>query len=369
MLALLLEGRESAAVALEHLGDLSVESDGTLSTIEEHKSRTSSANPIADRAIDLWKTLRNWMDLVEERPGLDETEFHLHINRSFTSNFAAKFHRASDLSEIHDLVGEVVDSFDAVPPGQNLRKFVEPVLDQSRRTTLCKILQTFRLSHGSGSSEHDLLDLLRRTVVPREHLTDVLRSLLGWLKLVTDAKLERNEVAVVRVVDFHAELTATVRKLDRQSVLNSYSLAPTRSEVEQELGSRTFVRQLDLVDAADVVKFRAVCDYLKARADRVEWAVRSLIHRVDLEELESDLESVWFHKKTIVSIQNSERPEAEQGRLLLHECLQHRCRLQGMETPPYFAAGSFYSLADDKTVGWHPRYPQMLASRSASEGS
>ncbi len=309
------------------------------------------------------------MDLVEGRPDLDETEFHLHINRSFESNFATKFHSASDLSEIHDLVSEVVDFFDAAPPGQNLRKFVEPVLDQSRRTTLCEILQTFQLSHGSGSSEQDLLDLLRRTVVPEEHLTDVLRSILGWLKLVTDTKLEQNEVAVVRVVDFHAELTATVRKLDRQTVLNSYSLAPTRSEVEQELQSRTFVRQLDLVDEADVVKFRAVCDYLKARADRVEWAVRSLIHRVDLEELESDLESVWFHKKAIVSIRNSDRPEAEQGRLLLHECLQHRCRMQGMETPPYFGPGSFHSLADEQTVGWHPRYPEMLASPPASESS
>ena len=88
---------------------------------------------------------------------------------------------------------------------------------------------------------------LRRTVVPEEHLTDVLQSLLGWLKLVTDTQLEQNEVAVVSVVDFRAELRATVRRLDRQTVLDSYSLAPTAPELEKELQSRTFVRQLDLV--------------------------------------------------------------------------------------------------------------------------
>lgn len=369
LLALLLEGRKSASVSLEHLGDVSVESDGSVSKIEEHKSRTSQGNPIADRAIDLWKTLRNWMDLVEEDPGLDETEFHLHISRSFPSNLATKFHNASELSEIRDAVREAVWSFAVTPPGENLRKFVEPVLDLSRRNILHNILQNFQLGHGSGSSKSDLLDLLRRTVVPEEHLADVLQSLLGWLKLVTDTQLEQNDAAVVSVAAFRAELTATVRKFDRQTVLNSYSLAPTKREVEHELRSRTFVRQLDLVDESDVVKFRAVRDYLKARADRVQWAVRSLVHRLDLEDLESDLQTVWSNKRAIVSIRDRELPEAAQGRLLLHECLQHRCRLQGMETPSYFSAGSFHSLADEKTVGWHPRYVEMLAPRPMSGGS
>ena len=362
LLALLLEGRESAAVSLEHLGDVSVESEGSVSKIEEHKSRTSRANPIADRAIDLWKTLRNWMDLLEGHPDLEEAEFHLHLSRSFPSGFASKFHNANEPAEIRDLIGEVVTFFDEAPPGVKLRKFVVPVLTPSRRTTLCRILQTFQLSHGSGSSSDDLLTLLRRTVVPKEHLTDVLQALLGWLKVVTDTHLEQNASAVVSVADFRAELVATVRRLDRQTVLNSYSLAPTEPEVEHELRSRTFVRQLDLVEETDIVKLRAVRDYLKARADRVEWAVRSLVHRLDFDDLASELESAWSNKKAIVSIRDSEQPEAKQGRLLLYECLQHRCRLRGMETPSYFAAGSFHSLADEQTVGWHPRYSEMLAS-------
>lgn len=362
LVALLLEGRESAAVSLEHLGDVSVESDGRVLIVEEHKSRTSRANPIADRAIDLWKTFRNWMDLVDGHPDLGETEFHLHTSRSFSANFATKFHDAKELSDIHEVVTEVARSFAATPPGENLRKFVEPVLDPSRRTTFYKILRNFHLSHGSGSSKNDLLTLLRHTAVPKEHLMDVLQLLIGWVKLVTDTQLEQNEAAVVSVAEFQAELVATVRKLDQRTVLNSYSLAPTEPEVEQELRSRTFVRQLDLVDETDIEKVRAVRHYLKARADGVEWAARSLVHRLDFEDLESDLESVWSNKKAIVSIRESNRPEAEQGRLLLHECLQHRCQLRGMATPSYFAAGSFHSLADEKTVGWHPRYPALLAS-------
>ena len=367
LLALLLEGRELTAVALEYLGDVSVESKGGLSRIEEHKSRTSQANPISDRAIDLWKTIRNWMNLVEGGIDPGKTEFHLHINRQFPSRFAEKFHEARDPLEIRGLVNDVVEFFEQAPPGEALARFVVPVLDQSRRTTLYKILQAFQLSYGSGSSKEDLLDLLRRTVVPEEYITDVLQSLLGWLKLVTDTQLEQNDAAVVSVMEFRTELRATVRKLDRQTVLNSYSLAPTAPEVEKELQSRTFVRQLDLVDETDVLKLRAVRDYLKARSDRIHWANRSLVHRSDFEDLESDLAAVWSSKKATVSIRDGERPEADQGRLLLHDCLQHRCRVKGMETPSYFAAGSFHSLADEQTVGWHPRYLEILGSPSVVE--
>ena len=369
LLALLLEGQRSAHVSLERLGDVSVESDGNVAKIEEHKSRTSGANPITDRAIDLWKTIRNWMDLIEGRSDLDEAEFHLHTNQPFSSRLATRMHAAKDPSEARSLIRDIVSYFGETPPGERLRKYVEPVLDQSRRTTFCKVIHNFHLSHGSGSSQNDLLDLLRRTVVPEGHLTDVLHSLLGWLKLVTDTHLEQNEAAVVSVADFRTELTATVRRLDRQTVLNSYSLAPTEPDVERELQSRTFVRQLDLVDETNDVKIRAVRHYLRARADRVQWARQALVHRSDFEDLEADLEGVWTNKRAIVTIRDSDRPEAEQGRLLLHDCLQHRCRLQGMETPSYFTAGSFHSLADEQTVGWHPRYPEMLASGAVLEDS
>ena len=301
------------------------------------------------------------------RSGTDETEFHLHINRPFSSNFATKFHEAADHLEVQGLVSSVVEYFEKSPPGEVLAKFVGPVLKQSRRNTLHKILQAFRLSLGSGSSREDLLGLLRRTVVPEEHLEDVLQSLLGWLKLVTDTQLEQNETAVVSVMDFRAELWAIVRKLDRQTVLNSYSLAPTVPQVKKELQSRTFVRQLELVDEVDVLKLRAVHDFLRARADRIHWANRSLVHRSDFVDLESSLEAVWSSKKAIVSIRDNDRPAADQGRLLLHECLQHRCQLQGRETPSYFTAGSFHSLADEQTVGWHPRYLEILALPSAGE--
>ncbi|MFX8895388.1 hypothetical protein ABTM96_19850, partial [Acinetobacter baumannii] len=51
-----------AKVALEHLDDVSVHySDGTI-YLEQTKSALSH-NPLADAAVDLWKTFANWVGL------------------------------------------------------------------------------------------------------------------------------------------------------------------------------------------------------------------------------------------------------------------------------------------------------------------
>lgn len=362
LLVLLLEGRESAAVSLEFVGDLAVEAEGRTVLVEEVKSRTSAANPLSDRALDLWKTIRNWMDLIEDGLSPEETEFCLYTTRHFPSHFAQEFHEVQDTTQALRLIDEIVAYFAAQPPSAPLGRFVIPVLRAERRASLASLLVGFRLLHGAGSSRSELLDRLRRTIVPEEHLQDVVQFALGWLKLVTDSQLERRETAVVSVSELRAELTAIVRKLDSQAILNSYAHSPASGDVEAQLQSRMFVRQLELVDEDDIQKVRAVIDYLKAKSDRIQWAERALVHCSDLEELEHELEAAWNSKKTIVAVRDSGHPEKDQGRLLLHECLQHRCKVQGRETPSYFTSGSFHALADDLRVGWHPRYRDFLSS-------
>jgi hypothetical protein len=204
-------------------------------------------------------------------------------------------------------------------------------------------------------------------MVPTEHVEDVLRSLLGWLKERTDQALEQGHVAIISVAELHRELQAIVRKLDRAAILNSYSFSPTLQELDEAMRVRTFVRQLNLVSEPDESLLRAVSDFLRARSDRIEWARRALVHTSDLLELEADLTSVWDSKRTVVSLRDRAQPELDQGRLLLHECLQHRCRVQGLDTPSYFAAGSFHALADALAIGWHPRFRDLIKPNASPE--
>jgi hypothetical protein len=57
----LLEAKPGSAVSLEVLGDVAVRSPSGDLTVEELKSRTTKANPVSDRSVDLWKTIGNWV--------------------------------------------------------------------------------------------------------------------------------------------------------------------------------------------------------------------------------------------------------------------------------------------------------------------
>lgn len=366
LLELLLEGREGHSVTIEDVGDVSIESDRAVERVEELKSRTTASNPISNRAVDLWKTIRNWLDLIDDGVEPAETEFWLRTTSPYPSDFASRFDRVRDLEDARRLVSEVKATFNDNPPGETLAPFVSAVFLDRRSEQLAALLCSFHLSHGSGASAADLMKSLARTVVPEEHRRDVLNGLLGWVKLTTDTQLERRSTAAIRVSDLHRELVALVRKLDRQSVLQSYSLVPTGDEVESHRG-RVFVRQIDIVEEEELTKIRAVRDYLRARADRIQWATRAILHTSDFDELEEDLEAAWRNLRSIIGLQDSERSEVDQGRLLLHRCLMHKCRIQGMDTPPYFTPGAFHAMADKEMIGWHPRYRDLLGTEEPEE--
>src|SRR5688572_19894521 len=62
--AMLLEAREGCSCSLEVLDDVAEEGTYGETKLAQTKSALT-ANPVADRAISLWKTLFNWLDLIK----------------------------------------------------------------------------------------------------------------------------------------------------------------------------------------------------------------------------------------------------------------------------------------------------------------
>lgn len=138
LLALLLEGRVGDSVCLEVFGDTAVVANASVKLSEELKSRTSTDNPIRNRAVDLWKMLRNWLDLTDDGVDPTRTEFRLHTTRPFPSDWAARFAKATEREECAAVIGDVLQSFEKEPPGTQLKKYTDPVLARSRQDALLR---------------------------------------------------------------------------------------------------------------------------------------------------------------------------------------------------------------------------------------
>jgi hypothetical protein len=171
--------------------------------------------------------------------------------------------------------------------------------------------------------------------------------------------------AVLAWEDFHKQLISAAQKFDRSSnVLASAQAEVTHDDVQRELRQRIYVRQLQVVNCLDKDLTSAVNDYLRAAVDRTTWSERGDVLEDSFHEFQDGLERSWQSQQTRVEIEQKAAAEEDRGRLLHAHCMGLRIPLQGKEVPAYFVPGSFHTMADSLSIGWHPRYRDVLAPPS-----
>jgi len=371
MLSHLLAAPEGSTVSLEVLGDVARrDRDGSV-LVEEVKNRTSRGNPVANRSLDLWKTLRNWTDaIVDGTIDIATSSFVLHVSGDFSGQIVRAFHDATDESRATtalDLASsELLRDRKTGKPRKlatELKPHVDRVLAEENAESVVKLIVAFRLEHGSPLSRDELLGHLRTKAIGEQALEPTLTHLLGWVKDQTDQLISCGKPATIAQHEFALELLSLVRKFDRSEILTSFAPQPGRVEIEDHLETRTYVRQLEIVDAPHDDQLAAITDYLRAEADRIAWATDGTVHESTYDELEDSLRSAWKNHRTRVNAQLASEPEETRGRVLLAECSLHSVKIQGLDPPDHFCRGCFHALADDLTVGWHPSYKALLSEK------
>jgi hypothetical protein len=372
----LLQANPGTSVTVEVLDDVAVLSPSGSATVEQTKSATST-NPIADRSPELWKTLANWVRAAESKQ-VDPaaTTFEIFVSKKRSGSIAHSFSAASDLQSALQALATAKTALWGTAPkfpkrakvAATLAPHVECVLS-AQNGLASKIVQRLNIVFGSGSSKADLLNALSAKIISSDMLDTVANQMLGWVKATLDGCVEKSKPAVISTDAFNAELTAFVRKYDRFAILNSFAPAPARPMLDLEVQSRTYVRQLDIIGADYDAKLKAANDFLRASIDRSVWATKGLVHRSSFDEFEDLLTRTWTAKREIVAIQSKGQPSDACGRLLYSECSLVQCPLEGRSVPPHFTPGCYHALAESQSLGWHPKFKDILAAASSKKDS
>jgi C-terminal domain 7 of the ABC-three component (ABC-3C) systems len=371
----LLQADPGSFVSVEVLDDVGVVGADGHQIVEQTKSTTAiTNNPIADRAVELWKTFAIWVDGVRGGtidPAL--TVFELYVSTRRPGKLAHSFSAATDTSQAHSALRAAKDLLWGPAPknarrsklAQTLAPYVETVFSAGD-DILAAIIERFSLVFGTGHATEEVLAQLQRKIVSDQMLRVTGNQMLGWTKAAMDALLQQGKPAVISANEFNAELVSFVMKYDRSSILNSFSTAPPAHLIAAELPTRTYIKQLNIIDADYETKLQAANDFLRAALDRSKWAEKGLVHRSSFDEFEETLLRIWTAKRSAMSIQASGRTPSEVGRLLYAECSQVQQRLETRDVPPHFTPGCFHALAEDVRVGWHPQYRNELTQKMAS---
>jgi hypothetical protein len=370
-LQLLLMASPGSACSIEYLDDVAREGrDGVLLT--QSKSALT-ANPVADRAKSLWKTLSNWVMLAADggcEP--DRTTFEIYVSRPVSGPLVDAFAAADTQVAAQEAIQLARTTLWGEAPKYQQRSQVaadiSPYVDNvfgADPIIVTKLIQNFRLTCASGSPQADVDAILKTHPISQSKVGDIADHMTGIVKRRVDELLEKGQPAVISRDEFWVWYTAYVQKIDRELVLRTHAKRPSDKEARGHL-PRIFVQQLDLIGLPFEDKLEAVSDYLMAAADRTVWAASGDVDAVSFDELDSSLKRSWKNKRLICKVQHSSKADVEQGQALYAECMGVNVAVQQKEAPDHFIPGCLHRLADDLLIGWHPDFAWQLKTKKAA---
>jgi hypothetical protein len=359
--AMLLDAPDGSWCSLEVLDDVAEQTPDGRIKLGQSKSALTD-NPVADRAVALWKTLFVAAGLVDPT----KTIFELYVSRQVNGEIIEAFHNSRSMAEAQaalskaqqELWGGAPAYTKRVSLADGLSRYANPVLEADQKL-LIPIILNLRLKCGSGSPQADIEAAIRRDPVSSARVFDIADKLCGWVKRQLDKQLEKGLPAVILRDDFHREYVSYVRSIDRDIILRSLAKSPSDAEKLERLPD-TFVQQLDLISLPYDEKLEAISDFLRACWDRAKWSEAGDVHESSFIELDENLNRTWRNHSRSTTVEAAGKPESERGQLLHARCMNHQAKVQGMEPPAHFVPGCFHRLADDLTIGWHPAYKALV---------
>lgn len=371
LVQLLLQAPSGSACSMEYLDDVAQENSEGIKLGQSKSALT--ANPVANRAKSLWKTLSNWIKLAEEGGcDPDRTVFEMYVSRPVSGTLVDAFSAATTLEAAQTamlmartmLWGEGPEYPLRSAVATEIAEYVDKVFDGDPALVM-KVIKNFTLTCGSGSPQADVIAILKTHPISHSRIRDIADHMSGVVKNRVDELLEVGKPAILTSDEFHTWYTAYVQKIDRDTVLRSHAKRPSDREAKVHL-PRVFVQQLDLIGLPFEDKLEAVGDYLMAAADRTAWAASGDVDPTSFDELDVSLKRSWKNKRLACTVAHGDKDPDVQGLALYADCMDVTVAVQQKETPDHFIPGCLHSLADDLLIGWHPAFAVQLKPKKAA---
>lgn len=346
-----------AEVSLEFLDDVAIHYVGGTITLEQTKSALKQ-NPLSDWAADLWKALANWLDSAAAGAiDPEKSQFRIYVSPFHTGAWAKALNDCHSDTDVKVLTEEIASSFKKKKPvacSTYIQRFL--AANHDVRAAIAKRLTVV--------SEEDPIESVRALIRPTviAELVDILcQAAIGMAKEWADELIRKGKPAKIDGDKFKANFIAFVQRNNLPGLLTSLSSKPEADEVAAVLVKRpTFIRQLEIINAGEGDRVRAVSDFLRASSDKSRWADAGLVFEGSLREFDESL--VRRHGLISGEVDDLFAPKdaAFRGRQIYRRCAQLQIPVDSRSVPEHFVHGCFNALADLRQLGWHPDYKSLL---------
>jgi hypothetical protein len=178
---------------------------------------------------------------------------------------------------------------------------------------------------------------------------------------VIDNLIRRGQRPIISAQKFQASVRAFVRKNNLANLLVSTAEKPSSESISAYLNaSPVFVRQLQSIDATPALLTTAISDWLKATADKINWASEGTVFKDSFTEFDEALLRRHTLVRDEIEDMAASRTPAQRGRELYRKCIDTNLVLEGSVVPEHFVGGAYNCLADTSKLGWHPDYATLF---------
>ncbi|MBI6150814.1 hypothetical protein JEP92_01815 [Serratia surfactantfaciens] len=363
MLSYLLGSRPGMIVSLEEFDDISVFCPQKGIILEQDKSSISGNNPISNSSIDLWKTIYNWIVLIEEKKvEVARTKFKLYTRNRHESELIELFDKATNDDESFTAINKAMSIIENIS-NKTLDKYLDKI-SKTEKNNLVSIIKNFTYLHGGGDLNEEIrVEISSLIGVPPEYAVPLREHLLGWINGIITNKIEKERKVSISFEIFKKEIDAIVRKLDRKTIISSLVGECKVNELGDYKNS-TFIKQLNIINCDENEIIQAAIYKRRAEDNVIKWSEAGLVHQSSYIEFNSSLKMAWQNHSGIEKIVNPTVSKVNLGRLILLKCFNEKIKLQGMDTEHYFIPGSYHQLSNSLEIGWHPEYKKLMEEKN-----
>lgn len=356
---------ENYCLRLENLDDIELLVDGN-TVLYQTKYHTNDSN-ITDASPDFWKTIRVWSVAIQSgQIDLNTTIFNLITTSTVASNsILSNLLYNAQSRNIDDILNKLLSVIQTTSNKVNETAFETfKALNKDQQK---KLIEKINIIDNSCTVDNALEEIKKNLSVAAKYknINDFSERLQGWWwkRCIEILQNQRDSISYAEV---HLQIDNIRDEYSLDNLPDDF-LGITISE-EDITGhqNKTFVKQLDLIAQQSGVVKKAIQDFVKAYRQRSEWIRKDLLNANELETFDNKIFDYW--ENIFVAMKDDcQGHDAEQlkkiGANFYRQYFVNNTapiKIRERFTSGYLTRGSCHILADDKKIGWHPNFDELL---------
>lgn len=361
---------ETAQIGIEKFDDISFNKEGIITEAIQLKHHKKGNGKLIDSSNDLWRTIKVWIDAIEEVPDLTEkTEFVIITTAIAPDKSAAYYLKKNNtrcVEKAYNLLKEVSNLHKVEANEKVYIKF-----NKLAKNDIINLLNRVYIvddANDISDVKEEIKEKLKYSCLPKyEEL--ILNDLEGWwfdkvIKAMQSIKpiyFTQNQIrsVIVSISRKYREDNLPIESI----IINDKEL----NKLESTEKGNVFHEQLKLICLNNHRFEIALKDYYKAYIQRAAWVRKDLLFVNELDEYEAKLIDEWEHE--FYKIQDeiddcdeamNEKVKVKNGKNLFNRIEEKNINIRTNCNEAFIMRGSYHMLSSILKIGWHMDFYERL---------